>query len=509
MLLEWFFSRASALGTALTLVFLTSSLFALNATLSVNAASGVNTFVPVQAFGVNAAQNNFLADVKAVQPQLQAAGITVIRYPGGSGSDHYHWNGTGTWNGNVWVPSNTNFSSGFTCNPLNNGTSAAGISDLTDGLTTTAWISNSDTDAPDAQWAYVDLGGVKTTNQIRIWWDNPYATTFQLQYWNTSGSWSPYQSTANSWVNIGSYTGTSGEQTVNFGAVSTEFVRILLTSSSSPQGYYAVDQVELFNGATQLTTNTDASGQSPATVSSCTVTSASTGPSEMDFNQFMTYCNSFGPVATPIITVNFGTGTPQEAAAWVYYANVVKGYHVKYWEIGNEIFGNWEAGGPLSATDYGRRFMEYYTAMTAVDPTIKLLGPVCGPTSPSNDLNGDSFIQDFVQRLLSGSAGADLGGLDVHDYADSDDTDADLLATPPVWTSNAATMNSGLTGLADAATLPVFLTEYNANASGTNITVRLADGLWMVNWLGQYLKNFGSRAWATFFALINSGGDES
>jgi alpha-L-arabinofuranosidase len=55
--------------------------------------------------------------------------------------------------------------------------------------------------------------------------------------------------------------------------------------------------------------------------------------------------------ATPILTVNYGSntsgnggGTPAFAAAWVQYANVTKGYGVKYWEIGNEVYGNGEYG---------------------------------------------------------------------------------------------------------------------------------------------------------------------
>ena len=66
-----------------------------------------------------------------------------------------------------------------------------------------------------------------------------------------------------------------------------------------------------------------------------------------DFDQFMGTAQAIG--AQPILIANYGTGTPQEAAAWVQYANVTKGYGVKYWEIGNEQYGdgiygaNWEA----------------------------------------------------------------------------------------------------------------------------------------------------------------------
>ena len=53
--------------------------------------------------------------------------------------------------------------------------------------------------------------------------------------------------------------------------------------------------------------------------------------------------------AEPIITVNYGTGTPALAAAWVTNADVTHNYGIKYWEVGNEVYGNgtyganWEA----------------------------------------------------------------------------------------------------------------------------------------------------------------------
>ena len=43
------------------------------------------------------------------------------------------------------------------------------------------------------------------------------------------------------------------------------------------------------------------------------------------------------------MTVNYGTGTPAMAAAWVTQATATAGQGVAYWEIGNESYGCWEA----------------------------------------------------------------------------------------------------------------------------------------------------------------------
>jgi hypothetical protein len=95
------------------------------------------------------------------------------------------------------------------------------------------------------------------------------------------------------------------------------------------------------------------------------------------FDDFMGIARKVG--ATPIITVNYGSGTAAEAAAWVKYANVTKKYGVKYWELGNETPGDgtygaqWEySTKPKGATAYADNIADYITQMKAVDPSIKV-----------------------------------------------------------------------------------------------------------------------------------------
>jgi hypothetical protein len=95
------------------------------------------------------------------------------------------------------------------------------------------------------------------------------------------------------------------------------------------------------------------------------------------FDDFMGIARKTG--ASPIITVNYGSGTAAEAAAWVKYANVTKHYGVKYWELGNEIPGDgtygtaWEHNTkPKGATAYANNIADYITQMKAADPDIKV-----------------------------------------------------------------------------------------------------------------------------------------
>ena len=65
-----------------------------------------------------------------------------------------------------------------------------------------------------------------------------------------------------------------------------------------------------------------------------------------------------------MVTVNMGSGTPAVAAEWVRWANQTQGYDVRYWEVGNELNGDWELGHRLPTDLHGRhdlthRFIEF------------------------------------------------------------------------------------------------------------------------------------------------------
>lgn len=68
------------------------------------------------------------------------------------------------------------------------------------------------------------------------------------------------------------------------------------------------------------------------------------------FERFMQVMCQVG--ATPIIAANYGSGTFQEAAAWVRYTNVTHHYDIKFWEIGNEVYSNGTYG---AAWEYDTR----------------------------------------------------------------------------------------------------------------------------------------------------------
>jgi alpha-N-arabinofuranosidase len=110
-------------------------------------------------------------------------------------------------------------------------------------------------------------------------------------------------------------------------------------------------------------------------------------PGDIGTDEFVALCRRVG--AEPSITVNVeGRGaTAEEAAAWVEYCNGPASskygslrarnghpepYGVKYWELGNEIWGDWVRGHSDAAT-YARNYVRYHEAMRAVDPAIEFI----------------------------------------------------------------------------------------------------------------------------------------
>lgn len=93
----------------------------------------------------------------------------------------------------------------------------------------------------------------------------------------------------------------------------------------------------------------------------------------MDFDEYIAHCRAVR--AEPYIVVGYDTEKRtgrtkaqwiESAAAWVRYANVVKKYGVRYWEIGNE---NWH-NDTATPEEMAGIATEFSNAMKAVDPRI-------------------------------------------------------------------------------------------------------------------------------------------
>jgi len=197
------------------------------------------------------------------------------------------------------------------------------------------------------------------------------------------------------------------------------------------------------------------------------------------FDHFMTM-NVLPANAQAIITVNYGTnaagtggGDPAEAADWVRYANLEKGWNIHYWEIGNEVGGNgffgkgWEEdlhapkdasrkGNPaLSQAAYGKNTLEFIRAMKAVDPTIKIGVSVDMPDSNPGDGNVALLkeVKDKIDFVI------------VHWYPKTSSTD--LTVTEDIKPQVAALRKQIARSAGTAQkNIPLAITETNGGGSG-------------------------------------------
>jgi alpha-N-arabinofuranosidase len=88
-------------------------------------------------------------------------------------------------------------------------------------------------------------------------------------------------------------------------------------------------------------------------------------------DEFLDFCRRIG--AEPQIAVNMGSGTPEEAAAWVRYVDQHWTRHSGLlWELGNELWGDWNLGYPAKS-ELAARTLAFSKAIRSVDPSSRLI----------------------------------------------------------------------------------------------------------------------------------------
>jgi alpha-L-arabinofuranosidase len=219
--------------------------------------------------------------------------------------------------------------------------------------------------------------------------------------------------------------------------------------------------------------------------------------------------------AQAVITANYGTGTPQEAADWVQYANLTKHLGFKYWEIGNECYGGWETDArqrPHDPYSYAVAARDYITAMKAVDPTIKIgIVVLTGEDSwfvhytdhvainPRTGQMHTGWTPVLLQTLRSFGVTPDYVIYHRYDQNPGGEDDAGLLQSSKSWAADAADLRQQLNDYfgAQAAEVELVCTETNSVSSQPGKqTTSLVGGLFYADNFGQILQTeFTTRMW--------------
>jgi len=230
----------------------------------------------------------------------------------------------------------------------------------------------------------------------------------------------------------------------------------------------------------------------------------------MDFMQVAT--NVGGPV---MIAVNYGTGTAAEAAGWVRHANITNGFGIRYWEIGNENYGLWEADSntfPHDAYTYAVRSQDYLAQMRAADPTIRVGVVIAagedtginGYTShPAANSRNGTVHYGWTPVLLSTLKRLNVTpDFLVYHYYPQDtmgESDPLLLRSATRWAGAAGDLRQQISDYFGPGgnNIELLITENNSNAGDQGKqSTSLVNGLYLADSLGQVMHTeFNAFVW--------------
>jgi len=139
-------------------------------------------------------------------------------------------------------------------------------------------------------------------------------------------------------------------------------------------------------------------------------------PNHVGIDEFIAFCRLVG--CEPLICVNAGDGTPEEAAAWIEYCNGTATtrygalraqnghpdpHGIRLWEVGNELYGNWQIG-HCTPEEYADRYARFHRAMKAADPSIHIIanGQDLRWNEPLLRRHGDLVEAVTIHSLMGG-----------------------------------------------------------------------------------------------------------
>jgi hypothetical protein len=502
-----------------------------------NPAHALNTFSPVRAFGAGVDAQNNGAPAKIYTPanvkEMLSAGlgpVTYRLYTELSVQD-WHWNPSGSWSqsgnqgyftGNASPGSQTIGDSygyrlphrGFTTDNGNNDD----YSRLDDGNLSTYWKSDpyldqaytGESNSLHPGWVLVDLGSKKPVDAISIAWTNPYASNYAVQYW--TGDDALFDPANGAWVTFPNGTVTNGAGgtvvlSLTSSPKSVRYVRVLMTVSSGtcdthgsgdPRDCvgFAIDEmgVGTLNGKTfnDLVVHKPNNGQTKTYASSVDPWHASTNE-VTDEEQagldrvFMSGLTRGVPAVVPVAMLY---GTPDDAAAEIRYLEA-RGYMIGSVELGEEPDGQ-----EIVPEDYAALYVEWSTALHAVDPNLHLGGPVFQGTNSDtpawpNQNGNTSWLNRFLAYLSAHGAESDLAFMSFEHYPFAPcqvATEDNLIAEPGLVSGIVKTWRAD--GV--PATTPLLITETNYSANTTEHFQDISGALWFSDLAGSFMSAGGS-----------------
>jgi hypothetical protein len=391
------------------------------------------------------------------------------------------------------------------------------------GPNLTYWKSNpyltsrftGESDALHPQWVVMDLRTEKEISAVRIDWANPYATTYQVEYWEGKdaldfdhgpiGEWKVFSS-----GRIKAAQGGTVTLRLSDAPVPTRFLRVLMTESSNTCDLHGSADIrncvgyaiqEIHAGTLDPSGAFTDAAQSAAPDLQPIFCSSSIDPwhSAADVNDTGAYQHTgFDLLFTSGITNNLPAmipvtmlyGTPDDAAAQIAYIEK-RGYPIAYIEMGEEPDGK-----HALPEDYGALYIQWAKALHKVDPALKLGGPIFEGVNEDihvwPDAQGrSSWMGRFVDYLKSHGHLSDLAFVSFEHYPVEQYcaiTWESLYSEPTlmkhileVWRKDGVPKN-----------VPLMVTESHLAAQLTGPMSTIFSGLWLADNVGSFFEGGGA-----------------
>jgi hypothetical protein len=521
-------------------------------TIRVDAGRAVHSFVPERAFGAGVDRLNSSFSEKAfATPLLERvleAGWQTVSYRQNTELhvEAWHWNPRGTWSdpagqgyfkGDAEPGEPIRHSYGYFLPhrgvTRNDGTDSSGYSRVTDGDPASYWKSNpylsrhftGEDDALHPQWLVIDLAGTHAVNAIRIAWAEPFARRYLVQYWNaedpakdplrsaTEGVWRTFPG-----GDVADAKG--GEVTLALAPapIPVRFLRIWMTESSDTCDThgdkdrrncvgYAVRELSLGTLGRQgelydLVRHTPDQDQTTVVCSSVdpwhTPADVDDARDQVGLDLFFTSPITRGlPTMVPVSMLY---ATPEDAAAQISYMKK-RGYPISYVEMGEEPDGQF-----MLPEDYGALYVQWADALHAVDPALKLGGPVFEGVNEDIQVWPDaqgrtSWLRRFLEYLKARGRLADFAFFSFEHYpyepchiqwSSLYDEPKHISHIMQVWRDD---------GLPPGT--PMFITESNIAWQSAANAVDVFGALWLADFMGAFLAAGGDANY--YFHYIPTG----
>ncbi|MGI8547716.1 MAG: discoidin domain-containing protein [Gemmatimonadaceae bacterium] len=402
-----------------------------------------------------------------------------------------------------------------------------GYSRLDDGDARTFWKSNpyldqqytGEPDEQHPQWVVIDLKTVKSVDAIRIRWGIPFATSYDVQFWDgeqpddadddNGGTWHTFENGAiRSGVNA-----RGGDVTLPLAAIPalTRWVRLLLHTSSgrAPAGSsdirdglgYAIRELSI--GRIEHGTFRDLIKHAPTASEQTRVYASSTDPwhraadrdtgTEQPGIDLM-FSSGITRRLPMLLPVGVLYDTPDNAAALLSYVRW-RHYSVPRVELGEEPDGQY-----VSPDDFAALYVQAAGALHGVDPEVRLGGPSLQSAEPGVMMTWKQkddtlpWLGHFIHALRAHNRIArDFSFLSFEWYPFDDVCGP----TGPQLASVAAQLAHALQQFTRDGLpvgIPVLMTEYGYSAFPGSPEVELAGAIMNSESVAEFLALGGSTA---------------